>query len=247
MKIKDALFYLEEIPDIGTVQEISGLEASHALRSRRMSVGAILYLTDGRGRSARACILAVEPRLNSFEVRIDEIATAPFPVPKQVLACAIPKGDRQAVMLAMAVQLGMNSYIPLECDFSATCYREGMEKRWKRIVYQSAKQCRQVHIPTIGGPLTLDRLLSDRRTRVSDGKCLLVLGDPDGERACADMTVNAGEMEELILITGPEGGLSAREKNLIEQENVIKLRLSNLVLRSETAALALLAAVNQLI
>lgn len=245
MEIDDSLFFQDPIPDPGSLQTMVGPEALHACRSRRLAVGENLYLTDGKGMVARARIEDRSPRCDSLTVMIEETVVNPAPSPRLVLASAIPKGDRQSVMLGMAVQLGMNDYIPLECDRSATRYSDRMNHRWRKVVLESMKQCRQTHMPAIRDARTLEHLLDVSREPVEKRSRVLIVGDPQGDCADVDDCADWARLEEIVLIVGPEGGFSSAEKQLLKREKVLKLRLSDRILRTETAAISLCSAVYQ--
>lgn len=148
-------------------------------------------------------------------------------------------------MLDMAVQLGMSGFVPLECDFSAHRFRHTMVQRWNRVLIESCKQCRQVHCPWIGEPTNLAGLFTNHHEEMADGTCLAVAGDPTGESLAVLNLSHDHEIGTLLLVVGPEGGFSDREKSLMDRQNILKLRLSDQILRTEAAAVALLSAVYQ--
>ena len=193
-------------------------------------------------------LATIQDRLSQGDVlriKVEESCLYPAAHPRLVLASAIPKGNRQAVMFSMAVQAGMNGYMPLECDHSAVRYRPHMRNRWNNVILQSCKQCRQPYTPTLHPALSVEQLLALNLQSVLDGKRLLIVGDPEGEPLESMMSVNPPHLEEIILVVGPEGGFSDSEKKLLSAQKILKLRLSNHVLRIETAAIALCAVLHQ--
>ncbi len=245
MKISESMFFVEGVGRPGAVQRIAGPEARHVLLSRRKSKGDWLFLTDGKGAVARACIQTIGSDRNSLDVRIAESGHHAPSVPYRILASAVPKGERQSTMLDMAVQLGICGFVPLECDFSTGHFRNAVRARWHRVLIQSCKQCRQACFPWIGESMTPGQLFDNYRSEIADGTCLVFLGDPAGEKLTdLDVPYN-GEVETLLMIVGPEGGFSDHEKSILDRQNVLKLQLSKQTLRTEAAAVALVSAVYQ--
>ncbi len=245
MRIDSTPFYLNPVPDPGCYGEITGPEALHAGKSKRLLAGDHLYLMDGRGTMALARILDQSPRSDVLRIQVEETESYTEPVPRLTLASAIAKGDRQSVLLGMAVQMGMNHYIPLKCEHGVVNHTSNMKKRWDKIILQSCKQCRQPYIPTVSHPMMLERLCESSRESVSNGSSLMIVGDPDGESLDSMNLLEPLGLEEIILMIGPEGGFSRSEKQLLDDQKTLKLRLSDHILRIETAAIAICAAIHQ--
>jgi len=245
LRVDSTLFYLSLIPESGSYGEIAGSEALHASKSRRLIVGDHLYLMDGKGTMALARILDQSPHDEILKIQVEETEYIPSPRPRLTLASAIAKGDRQSALLGMSVQMGMNHYTPLECERSVVRYTPNMQQRWNKIILQSCKQCRQPYLPILGQPMTLEKLYESKREPVSKGACVIIAGDPDGKSLDSMNLSNPLHLEEIILMIGPEGGFSSSEKQFLNDQKILKLCLSDHILRIETAAVAACAAVHQ--
>jgi len=245
LRIDSAPFYLNPIPEPGCYAEIAGPEAFHAGKSRRLTTGDHLYLMDGKGTMAMARIINQLPRGGVLKILIVESECHRSPDPRVMLASAIAKGDRQSVLLSMTVQMGISQYIPLECTHSAVRYTPYMQKRWKKVILQSCKQCRQPYIPGISQSMTLEGLCQSNGESMSKGTCLIIAGDPEGESIESLGPLNLSILEEIILMVGPEGGFSDSEKQFLRDQKILELRLSEHTLRIETAAIAICAAIRQ--
>ena len=235
------MFYLDSGLNPGEEERITGEESGHILQSRRLQRGDCLILTNGQGTRAIAEILSVQGKREGLTVRIRSATLEERPIIRKTLAAAIPKGERQAVLLGMATQLGMNAYFPLICEHGVVKYRPKSKERWRRIVIGACKQCRQCHFPVIGDAGTIRSVLDSAHPDT-----LIVMGDRNGkpiEAANAELTPG---IREVLMLVGPEAGFSEAEKQFMARRNVLKLRLSNQILRTETAAVSILAAVNQL-
>ncbi len=222
--------------------EIEGNEAGHILQSRRLNSGDEITLTDGKGLCATAVITGVNKGQRSLIadiVHVEKICHCPV---RRILAAAIPKGDRQAVLLNMSTQLGMDEYWPLHCDRSVVRFQDKMRERWVRLIVGACKQSRQFCFPTIGSEKRIDDIIAN-----GSPQRLIIVGDVKGLSTFDVKERLTEDILEILMLIGPEGGFSPRERELLEQKNILKLRLSNQILRTETASVALLAAVNQLI
>ncbi|MCY4218605.1 MAG: RsmE family RNA methyltransferase [Gammaproteobacteria bacterium] len=245
MRVDSTPIYLNPIPEPGSHGVIAGPEALHASKSRRLVVGDNLYLMDGKGTKALARILDQSLRGDVLNVQIMESDHFTETVPQLTLASAIAKGERQSTLLSMAVQAGMNNYVPLEYEHSAVYYSSKMQKRWDNVILQSCKQCRRPYIPTFRPSMSFKKLCELNRESGLKGRCLMIAGDSEGESLHSMNFTNLHNYEEIILIIGPEGGYSRSEKQLITDQKILKLCLSDHILRIETAAIAICAVVHQ--
>lgn len=212
----------------------------HITGARRLREGDRLELFDGEGFSVAGRAAALGRRDCRIEIDIEAQTVHPPPACRLVLAAALPKGDRQAAMLESATQLGMTDFVPLLCERSVVKPRENMRERWRRIVISACKQSRRYHLPRLREPRTMEELLVE--TRANGGS--LLLADQAGGRA-AELPKKAVQRREIVLLVGPEGGFSERELQLADAQGTCRIRLGSYILRTETAAAAIIAAINQ--
>ena len=144
-------------------------------------------------------------------------------------------------MLSMATQLGMNSFIPLLCDYSVTRYDEKMHDRWQRIILSASKQCRQCYFPEIQSGRGLSEIIFQQGEDT-----VLIVGDHQGQSAIPLFSRIEPNTKQVVFLIGPEGGFSDEELALMESQNVLKLRLSSQILRTEAAAVSMLSVINQI-
>ena len=105
---------------------------------------------------------------------------------------------------------------------------------------ESSKQCRQSHFPEMGEPVKVTDLISSKK----EGRVLLYA---DHLGLCLDglgMTLT-DNLQEIIMLVGPEGGFSADEMSALKCSDAIPVRLGEFILRTEAAAISFLSAVNQ--
>jgi len=160
MKASSALapvFYCAALAELDTAGELSEQESRHASGSRRLRPGDGIDLFDGVGTVARASIESITRR-RQIVFQIEEKTYVEKPERRLWLATAIPKGDRQTVLLDMATQLGVTDVLPVRFQHSVWRQKQTPE-RWQRIVLEAGKQSRRHWLPTLHRPVELADLL----------------------------------------------------------------------------------------
>ena len=234
----EPLFYCRDLPAVGETVTLTGDEAHHAAGARRLHVGDVLQLFDGNGTVARAELRAIGQRGQKLEARLTERRSEPPPHPSVHLACALPKGDRQAMLLDMATQLGMTSFTPLLCEHSVVKVGVHAEKRWRRICLEACKQSRRLHLPIIHDALTPAEAVS----RAAAADHLVWLAHPTGE---GPPTFHHSALASgVTIMVGPEGGFTKEEVAQVTAWGGRVVNLGSAVLRIETAAIALLSTIH---
>lgn len=220
-------------PDLAAqTARLTGDEARHAAVVRRLKAGDALSLFDGCGTLAQARIENVSRRGDDIALLIVERHIEPAPLRALHLACALPKGDRQAVLLDMATQLGMTHFTPLRCEHGVAQATEAASARWARIVLEACKQSRRLYLPALnppGGPGEVASQAIARGDRV-------LIAHPDGER------LSVPEGSGVTLMIGPEAGFTAAEVEQVLAAGARKVALGPQILRIEAAAVAMLGA-----
>jgi 16S rRNA (uracil1498-N3)-methyltransferase len=230
--MSDPLFFAEHLPLAGERCVLAGDEAHHAGASRRLQVGDTLSLFDGRGGYGRARLVRAAARGRELELEVLERRDAPAPAPVH-LACALPKGDRQSVLLDMATQLGMSRFTPLACERSVVAGAHGAA-RWRRICLEACKQSRRLHLPVIEAPAAPAEVAA-----AASGGVVLV-AHPSGEPLRHVLDVPTAP---VTLLVGPEGGFTEEEVTQAATLGATPVALGEAILRIETAAVAMLAAI----
>lgn len=228
--------YVSELPPEGVVS-IAGREAKHAAGARRVEMGDAVTLFNGRGAVARATIAGIDRRARMVEATVRDVEQRVPLRPAVHLACALPKGDRQSVMLNMAAQLGMTSFTPLMCQRSVVKPGRSFADRAQRICLEACKQSRQPHAPTIHPAARLGELFE--RLNRDSGTCFML--HPVGEPMTAHVPRDADGHDAYTLIIGPEGGFTDSEVALAREQGAGVVSMGSLILRIETAAIAALS------
>ena len=211
--------------------------ARHAAAVLRLKPGAALRVFDGRGREYRARLIAsgrggaraelVEP--------LPGLAESPLPI---VLALGVSRGDRMDLAVQKSVELGVARIVPLWTARGVVrpAPRKTEERlaRWRRIAEGACEQCGRSTVPAFESPRSLEEWI-DLRPR--DGTALRLAGD----RGRAFASLPAPD-PPLTFLVGPEGGLDPREAEQADRSSFVAARLGPRVLRTETAAIAAIAA-----
>lgn len=234
----EPLFYSEHLSDPGTTLTLTGGEAYHAAASRRLHPGESLWLFDGRGGQARATLLHVTARGRALELRIEERSTASPPKPAIHLACALPKGDRQAVLLDMATQLGMTQFTPLVCERGVVKPAASHAERWQRICLEACKQSRRLYLPVIHPPASPE----EAAARAVREKSNAWIAHPSTQAISLSSALSEVSPADVTILVGPEGGFTEEEIRQTIASGAKSIALGAAILRIETAALALMAA-----
>lgn len=233
-------FYLDQPLAPGARFSLPPGPARHAARALRLAVGDTIILFDGHGGEYAARI----ERIHKDEVAVSVAGFAEVERESRLrvmLAQGISSGERMDYTLQKAVELGVTAIQPIAARRSVVKLAgERADKRvahWQGVVAAACEQCGRNQVPRVAPPLTL----ADWLGRHADGRLLFL--SPLAETRLADLAAPAG-MD--CLVAGPEGGFEADEIAALRAAGAQAVRLGPRVLRTETAALAALAAMQTL-
>jgi 16S rRNA (uracil1498-N3)-methyltransferase len=227
----------------GATVDLTDRAARHAV-ALRLRVGDAVTLFSGDGTESAAVLTAIGKRGVTAAVRsrtaIDRESA--FPVHLVQGVCA---ADRMDLVLQKATELGVTSIRPIITARSvvrlASERLERRETHWRNVVIAACEQCGRNRIPQLEGMMPFAQFMSRfmARPRASGTRLLLA---PDAEARLRDL-VPGSPVDVLI---GPEGGLAAEERQLAVAAGFVPVRFGPRVLRTETAPLAALAAMQAL-
>jgi len=214
----------------GSALTLTGPEGHHAAAVRRLRAGERADVSDGAGTLAEGVVTAVGKDSVSIEILVTR-AIAP-PQPRLVVAQALPKGDRGELAVELMTEVGVDAVLPWSAERSITRWQgergERALAKWRSTAREAAKQSRRAWLPEIAAPATTAALAK----RVPGAACAIVLE--------ADATLRLHQLElpdegDLMLIVGPEGGISPAERAALGAAGAIEARLGPTVLRTSTA------------
>jgi 16S rRNA (uracil1498-N3)-methyltransferase len=216
--------YLDRIDDECVV---SGDEAHHLLRVRRLRVGEVVTGADGHGRWRVYRVESTVDRAVTLHATGD-VAREPRLVPELTVACSLTKGDRPELVVQKLTELGVDGVLLVRAARSVVRWDERRAgtalDRLRRVAREAAAQCRRARVPVVDGPVDVDELATRRG---------VVLADPAGVPVDR-LAVPGGD--SWVVAVGPEGGFDDAE--LAALGPVPRLALGPHVLRAETAAIA---------
>lgn len=226
----------EAVP--GAVVTVAGDEAHHAVAVRRLKVGERVVLTDGRGGRILGEVSGMGKR--RLEVDVCEVETLPAPQPSCTVVQAIPKGDRGERAVEMMTEIGCARIVPWAAERCVAVWRgdraaKGVAK-WRSAAREAAKQARRAWFPVVADLHATPEILG----LVAEADLAVVLHE-GAERPLSSVDPPVGG--EVLLVVGPEGGLSADEIGSLTGAGAIEVRLGAEVLRTSTAGVAAVAAV----
>ena len=147
------------------------------------------------------------------------------------IATSIAKGERFDWLIAKCTELGVNRIIP--AIFERTVKQPKNHKiigRWNNIAISSCKQCKRLFLPAIEKPISLDEVLNDNENQ------LLLIGSLD--KNAQPLIKMDFQNNDIVAFVGPEGGLTDDEIKLLLDNNAKPVKLTDTVLRIDTAAVA---------
>ncbi len=234
-------FYINPGQVTTTRARILGDDARQITRVLRLRPGAVVECFDGTGQQVTATLTRVsESEVEAAPTRVTYPATElAHPL---TLVMALLKGERLDWVIEKATELGVSGIVVFPAARSvARAQEERLERkalRWRRIAKEAAEQSGRVRLPSVEGAATLEEALERVRG------CRLIVADEAERGAEAAMPVKPlveGLVEATAVVVGPEGGWSAEEREAFQAVGAERVSLGPRVLRSETAAVALLA------
>jgi 16S rRNA (uracil1498-N3)-methyltransferase len=227
---------------------LTGAEGRHAATVRRLSVGERADVTDGAGTIAECTVTRTGPGV--IELAILTKRTVPAAEPRIVVVQAIPKGDRGELAVEIMTEVGVDEVIAWQAERCVARWRgdrgdrvgragrvdrgdrsdragRGLA-RWQATAREAAKQSRRAWIPEVTGP---ERTPGVAR-RVA-GAGLAILLDAGAEAAFGGLAMP--DRGEIVVIVGPEGGVSPAEADALTGAGAVPARLGPTVLRSSSA------------
>ncbi|HET6725355.1 MAG TPA: 16S rRNA (uracil(1498)-N(3))-methyltransferase [Gammaproteobacteria bacterium] len=215
--------------------ELNTVAARHVTKVLRLTPGAPLILFDGEGHAFKARLESLKPARTLLE---DYVESAPEPPLKVELLQALSRGAKMDLVVQKAVELGAAAIVPVVTERSVMRLdaRAAEKKRahWQSIAISACEQCGRDDLPAVAAPTAFGDALA-----ASDADALQLLLDPDAPRGLPDIPPPS----RARLLIGPEGGLTAAERDAAVAQRFVPVRFGPRVLRTETAALTALAVI----
>jgi 16S rRNA (uracil1498-N3)-methyltransferase len=197
---------------------------------RRLAVGERVEVTDGAGAVADCAVARVLPGV--VELVVLGRRSEPRGEPRIVVVQAIPKGDRGELAVEIMTEVGVDAVVAWQAERCVTRWRGDRAgkalARWRATAREAAKQSRRAWIPEVTGPEAMPSIA--RRVAAASRAILL---DPDAPAALSCLSLP--EQGEILVVVGPEGGVSPAEAETVISAGAVTARLGPTVLRSSSA------------
>ena len=217
--------------------------AHYMQRVLRLPDQSQVLLFNGQGGEYQAC-LHYEGK--GVEAQILQFNNIERELPWRItIAQGLATGDKMDWVCEKAVEMGASSLIPIAAKHSTLKLSgERLDKRlshWQRIAQAASEQCGRNRLLVIEPLLTIAQLTQSLDLSATQ----LLFCDPDAQQDFPAAIKQAAELnnKHWILLIGPEGGWSEEEKKMAVAAGAIAMRFGSRVLRTETAAIALLGAI----
>ena len=221
---------------------MEGEAAHHLGRVLRAETGQLYELSDGR----RACLARIEEvKRDRIEFSLVEELPAHQPALQTTLLLSVVKFDAFEWAVEKATELGVDTIVPLAASRSEKGLLAAVPRRagrWKKILLEASQQSRRLRIPVLAPLAKPDAAFSAR----SESQKILLSERPDAPslRNILESTSAKSHTVAAALAIGPEGGWTDAELECARQHSFCEASLGRLILRTETAVIAALAALN---
>lgn len=212
----------------------------HLTRVLRLQSGATFILFDGRGGEYAAELQGTGREVRARVVRHDPVEReSPLAI---TLLQGVARGERMDLIVQKATELGVARIVPVLTGRSVVKVDERQRARkhehWRSIAISACEQCGRNRIPLVTPPARLADALE--ALPAGPARCLLAAD------AAAPLAAVPRSEGGIVLLIGPEGGLAGDERRLAQAREFIDYRLGPRILRTETAGLTALAALQVL-
>lgn len=240
-----ALFYVDALPAVGHSVAVTGDEGFHAASVRRIRPGERLLVSDGAGEMA--CCEVNEVSRAELRAAVLTRWFVPAPVPAVCIVQALPKADRSELAVELATEAGADTFVAWQ---AARCVArwdgaradKGL-RRWRAVVRSAARQSRRARVPSVSGPLTTDELTRRIAEDTAAGTAVLALHE-SATTGIAEVLTEP--VDSIVMLVGPEGGISDTELATLVDAGAIPVRLGPAVLRTSSAGAVALGALGVL-
>lgn len=230
--------FFVDSPISGDHAELTGPEAHHAMHVMRLGEGDSITLFDGSGVEFEARVESANRRNVNLAIVNRRPVNRELPF-QLTLAVALPKGDRQKWLVEKATELGVTRLVPLVTTRSVAQPSSSAQKRLERAVIEASKQCARNVLMKIDAPENWSSFVVNS----DQGEHRWIAEPAESSFSLSEAMQTRGAAEDLVVAIGPEGGFDESETQAAREAGWKPISLGSRILRIETAALAIAAAV----
>lgn len=223
---------------------ITGVDARHISKVLRMQPGDELQIVSDDGVSALAKISTIDSESVTVQC-LKKLAESHEPHVRLVLAQGLAKGEKMDFIIQKAVEMGAYSVVPVAMEHSVVrldgAKAQKKVERWQKIAEAAAKQSKRDIIPQIQPVQTVAQMLGNNncQTKIIAYEC----EDKKSLKTALQEAKAADTLTDLLLIIGPEGGISEMELEKARAAGAVPVSLGRRILRAETAGLVAISAI----
>ena len=238
---------------------LTGAEGRHAATVRRIRPGERADVTDGQGLLAECVVTAAGA--GQVELRVQARREVPVPDPLITVVQAIPKGERAELAVETMTEVGVDAIVPWQAERCVARWPADRAPkalgRWRSAAREAAKQARRARVPEVTGLASSADVVARisaagfaivLQPAASVALSQLALARPSGSRPSGSQPGVPGPERlsppplpvsgDIVLIVGPEGGISPDELTAFADAGATSARLGESVLRTSTAGAA---------
>lgn len=237
-------FYVENpIAETGVTVTLSAEESAHAARVLRLRPGEEVRLLDDEN-LWEAVLESVDPKETT--ARVTALCPSPEAPAQAVLFQGLPKADKLELIAQKGTELGMWELWPVEMERSVAKADKAdkadkKRERLSRIALEAAKQSGRAHVPEVASTIPFAKVLS----KLDEFDLVLVAWEEEHSlpmsQAVAKHVEAQGTPKRVMIVIGPEGGISQREWEQLKEHGAVSVTLGRRILRTETAGLCALS------
>ena len=228
--------YIEPLK-VKPLVEVSDKDIFHKLAHvLRLTPNDEIYVFNGQGREylyrvkeiTKKAVLIEQEKETRNEKQLSK---------RVILAFSLLREDKADFIFQKGTELGVSRFVPFICERSVIRKKNPKPERWQRIALESVRQCEQLWIPEITGVL-------DFKDVVKLPAAIKLYGSWDGLRP---EELIKPSCEEVMMVVGPEGHYSDEEMEMLKGNGFECIKLSNNILRAETAAIVSAAMIRSIL
>lgn len=213
---------------------LEGPEGRHAVSVKRLQPGEEVLLTDGAGRYAVCDVIGTEGK-DRLIVHMTSVSEEPEESPRITVVQALPKGDRGELAVETMTETGVDAIVPWQASRCITQWKgdRGLKAltKWRSTAREAGKQSRRFRFPEVADLATGKQVAA----LLAKADFAAVLHE-SGDEPLA--TVELPTEGDIVLVVGPEGGVSPEELALFAEAGAKPYVLGRTVLRTSTAGTA---------
>ncbi|MFC7393299.1 16S rRNA (uracil(1498)-N(3))-methyltransferase [Scopulibacillus cellulosilyticus] len=222
-----------------------GDDAKHIQKVMRMGQGDRLICADNEGSAYLCEIRSITPDQIKAEILKKFENNTELPIHVTIVQ-GLPKGDKLELIVQKGTECGAKAFIPFKAERSISKWADNkIEKklaRLKKIAKEAAEQSHRLNIPDISEPVSIAQLIKISENYHQKIVAYEETAKAGEQHALPELFKKMRAQEKLLVVIGPEGGLSEQEINELTKAGFICCGLGRRILRTETAPLYVLSA-----